>query len=206
MTKEESRSGWPKALIEAIGVKCRMALTFLLYGFRLKSIGPKCLFGRPILVSNLRYVTVGSSVTIRRNFRIECVDRRLGVVFSPALTIGSNVNIEQNFHLTCAKSIIIEDFVSISANVAIFDIVHPYDDVTVPIKEQKYITKAVRIGFGTFIGFGAVILPGVDVGCHCVVGANSVVTRSVADYTIVGGSPARVIRRYDFLTKKWEKG
>lgn len=56
-----------------------------------------------------------------------------------------------------------------------------------------YIHKPVTIGDYTFVGGGAAILPGVTIGKGCVVGVNSVVTHDVPDYSIVAGSPARVI-------------
>lgn len=52
----------------------------------------------------------------------------------------------------------------------------------------------VRIGNHVWIGFGALILPGVTVGDCCVVGAGSVVTRDVAPGSIAAGNPARVLR------------
>lgn len=55
--------------------------------------------------------------------------------------------------------------------------------------------NAVRIGHDTWFGHGSIVLPGVAIGDGAVVGAGAVVTRDVAPYTIVGGSPARPIRR-----------
>lgn len=56
----------------------------------------------------------------------------------------------------------------------------------------------VRIGHDTWIGHGAIIMPGVTIGNGAVVGSGSVVTKDVAPYAIVGGSPARPIRmRFD---------
>jgi phosphonate metabolism protein (transferase hexapeptide repeat family) len=54
---------------------------------------------------------------------------------------------------------------------------------------------SVRLGHDVWIGHGAVVLPGVTVGTGAVVGAGAVVTRDVPPYTIVAGSPARVIRK-----------
>lgn len=54
--------------------------------------------------------------------------------------------------------------------------------------------KEVRIGDHSWIGASAVIMPGVHLGKFCVVGANSFVTESFPDYSIIGGSPARLIR------------
>ena len=58
-------------------------------------------------------------------------------------------------------------------------------------------SEPVIIKDGAWLGEGCVILKGVTVGKRAVVGANAVVTQDVPDYTVVGGVPARVIRRID---------
>ena len=55
--------------------------------------------------------------------------------------------------------------------------------------------KPITIGSDSWIGGAAVILPGVTIGEHCVVGAGAVVTRDVPPYCVVAGNPARVVRR-----------
>jgi acetyltransferase-like isoleucine patch superfamily enzyme len=65
-------------------------------------------------------------------------------------------------------------------------------------KDWTYVPVApVRIGDRALVGFGAVILKGVEIGEGAVVGVGSVVTKNVAPYTVVGGAPARVLRRLD---------
>lgn len=54
----------------------------------------------------------------------------------------------------------------------------------------------VSIGDGSWLGFGAVVLPGARIGKHVTIGANSVVTGEIPDYSVAVGSPAKVIRRY----------
>jgi virginiamycin A acetyltransferase len=69
---------------------------------------------------------------------------------------------------------------------------HGTDDPDTPIREQPGRVTRVRIGAGSWIGSGAVIIA--DVGSNCVIGAGSVVTKPVPDGTVAAGSPARVIR------------
>jgi acetyltransferase-like isoleucine patch superfamily enzyme len=61
----------------------------------------------------------------------------------------------------------------------------------------RHIVGPVRICREAFIGIGAIVLPGVEIGEHAVVAAGAVVTRSVAPYTMVAGVPAKVIKRLD---------
>jgi len=59
---------------------------------------------------------------------------------------------------------------------------------------SRNLTKSIEIGKNCFIGGNAIILPGVTIGDSCIVGSGSVVTKSVASNTIVGGNPAKVIK------------
>lgn len=102
-------------------------------------------------------------------------------------------------------------FCSIAANTRINALEHPLERVTThklsyrPNEYFRYLgvdqafrerrqAKAVTIGHDVWIGHGAVILPGVTIGNGAAIGANAVVTKDVAPYTIVAGSPARVLR------------
>ena len=92
----------------------------------------------------------------------------------------------------------------------IMDHSHAYEDIDVPIIRQG-ITKGgrIRIGEGSWIGHGAAIVCSrgeLTIGRHCVVAANSVVTRSIPDYSVVFGMPASIIRQYDPDTQVWRMG
>lgn len=85
---------------------------------------------------------------------------------------------------------------------------HEYVNPNIPIKDQGNRAKKddrVLIERGTWIGTNAVIVGNVHIGKNCVIGANSVVTKDIPDYSIVGGVPAKIIRRYNKETKSWER-
>lgn len=69
---------------------------------------------------------------------------------------------------------------------------HGIDDLSTPIRLQPGRLRMVRIGAGTWIGSGAVVMA--DVGCDAVIGAGSIVTHALPDRVIAAGSPARVRR------------
>jgi acetyltransferase-like isoleucine patch superfamily enzyme len=94
-------------------------------------------------------------------------------------------------------SITIEDDVWTGHNVYITDQNHGYEDASRPISLQTQPERPVRIGSGSWLGHGVVVLPGVTIGRHVAVGAQSVVTKDLPDYCVAVGNPARIIRVRD---------
>lgn len=82
---------------------------------------------------------------------------------------------------------------------------HGYQDVTIPISLQAVETKTITIEDNVWIGANSVITAGVTIGKQSIVAAGSVVTKNVAPYTIVGGNPAKLLKKYNFETKIWER-
>ncbi len=81
---------------------------------------------------------------------------------------------------------------------------HDYKDVTVPIYEQKIITKPIIIEDDCWVAANAVITAGVTIGKHSVVAAGAVVTKNVPPFSVVVGNPAKIIKQYDFDLKEWK--
>lgn len=168
----------------------------------MKSFGRRSRIISPMLINNPKFIEIGDDVLIRNGLRIEVVDPQNSVVIS----IGNNVNIEQNCHIIGRVRVVIGDNVTITGNCSIVDVSHPFDDISDKKKIGERIAnieQPVIIGEGSFIGFGTHISPGVILGKNCVVGAGSVVTKSVPDYSVVAGAPAKIIKRYSFEEGKW---
>lgn len=92
--------------------------------------------------------------------------------------------------------ITVEDNALIGSGVHVYVSNHRFDSHDADIMFQGHTPpKPVLIRQGAWIGACAVILPGVTVGRNAVVGAGSVVTRSVPDFSVVAGAPARVIKQ-----------
>ncbi len=88
--------------------------------------------------------------------------------------------------------------------VFIGDTSHAYADTTRPVADQGLAApRPVDVGAGAFLGIGSAVLPGVTIGEGAYVGAGAVVTRDVAPHTVVGGNPARVLRRWDRELEAW---
>lgn len=143
----------------------------------------------------------------RRKFKAmgEGASVRAGVyaVATDKITLGNNVTIRPGSMLHAdpepdGAEIIIEDDVLIGSSVHIYLDTHTYDDISKPIFVQGfYPAKSVKLKAGCWIGANVVILPGVTIGKNCVIGAGAVVTKSVPDYCVAVGNPARVIKHLD---------
>jgi acetyltransferase-like isoleucine patch superfamily enzyme len=115
----------------------------------------------------------------------------------PVVTIGDRCLIGKGSGIVGHFSIEIGDDVWTGHNVYITDQNHGYEDVDRPISVQTMPEKPVRIGRGSWLGYGTVVLPGSDIGEHVVIGANSVVTGAIPSFSVAVGSPARVVRRFE---------
>jgi len=175
---------------------------YLFHRWRLKSFGKGSCIVPPYWFTpeNLR---IGKKVIIQRACRIEAVRRYNSINFSPSIEFCDGVTIQQNLHLTCATKIYIGENTAVAANVTITDINHPYTDITIAVEHADIESKPVRIGRDCKIYNNSVILPGVTIGNHVVIGANSIVTNDIPDYCVAVGAPAKIIKKYDFGSKKW---
>lgn len=159
---------------------------------------------RPFFCSGGRHVSVGEGSIILPGSHIEAILELRNQRFQPRIIIGNRVYIGRNFFATCMNGIEIQDGCVLSDSVYIADGFHGMDPAFGPIMERPLESKGpVRIGACTFIGYRGAILPGVTLGANCVVGTNSVVTRSFPENSMVVGSPARLIKIFDFETRTW---
>jgi acetyltransferase-like isoleucine patch superfamily enzyme len=188
-------------LLKLIRIKAR--LFTLLMSACFGRIGTGSVISPPLRFGNLRGVRLGNNVIINSNCWIQTVKSRAGVV--PVLEIHDNASIGMNATLSAAQRIEIGRHVLLGRNVFITDHNHEFRDVKLPVQKQGITVPApVTIGDETWIGQNAVILPGANIGRHCVIGANSVVTGVIPDFCVAAGAPARVIRRYNPDSKVWE--
>lgn len=149
-------------------------------------------------IYNERYIWLGSGTLVSPHVTI-CAGMVPGqaMVTDPVVRIGDRCLIGRGTAIVGHFSIDIEDDVFMGMNIYITDQNHGYEDVDEPIGTQMPSEEPVRIGAGSWIGSGAVILPGAQIGRHVVVAANSVVRGQVPDRSVVAGVPAKIVRRHD---------
>ena len=127
------------------------------------------------------------------------------------IVIGENCKFGDRVHISACSKITIADSCLFASNILVTD--NEHGDYSVDSQESPYDlpdqrpvkTKPVVIGENTWDGENVVILPGSSIGKGCVIGANSVVKGVFPDYCIIAGSPAKIVKRYSFDKKVWEK-
>lgn len=166
--------------------------------------GEGALIFRPRRIEGARHIRIGTRTRVLQHGWLSAVESYGEQQFAPQLVIGDNVQIGRYSCITCACSVVIEDGCLLSEHVYISDHSHGVDPRHGPPLQQPLVSKGpVRIGTCSFLGYRVCVLPGVTLGRHCVVGANSVVTRSFPDYSMLAGSPARMIKRFSLAEGQW---
>jgi UDP-2-acetamido-3-amino-2,3-dideoxy-glucuronate N-acetyltransferase len=107
------------------------------------------------------------------------------VVISPQCVVGNNVKIQNN--VSVYTGVTIEDDVFLGPSMVFTNVINPRAYI-----ERKSEYRATRVRRGVSIGANATILCGVTLGEYCLVGAGAVVTRDVAAFATVYGTPARL--------------
>ena len=175
----------------AIGPSTKRGQKFESFGDRSIIMWP------PTTIFNEQYISIGSHTMIGQHVALSAgmIPGQLCVT-SPVVRIGDRCLIGRGSGIVGHFSIEIGNDVWTGHHVYITDQNHGYEDVSRPISQQTQPERAVRIGDGSWLGHGCIVLPGVTIGHHVVVGANSVVTHDLPDYCVAVGAPARVIRQF----------
>lgn len=163
-------------------------------------------FGKYSYIDRPMFIDVnGGKVFIKDKFRVQPGLRMELLDGNSAIEIGENVSIGQNFHITSGGKLKIGNNVTILGNVFLTNIDHDYKEIDKHILEQQNIISETNIGDNCFIGYGAAIQAGTKLGKQCIVGANAVVRGEFPDYSVIVGVPARVVKKYNSNTGKWER-
>lgn len=166
------------------------------------------LIRQPFDIRGKEYIELNQGFTCGFGCRLEAYPKSKN---KKVLIIGKNVQINDYVHISARERIEIRDNVLIASKVFISDLDHgcyssnEFFDINIIPKERKLFSKPVIIQKNVWIGENVSILSGVEIGENSVIGAGSVVTKNIPKNTIVVGNPAKVIKKYNVITRKWEK-
>jgi len=164
----------------------------------------KSFFDHTVTIRGSRYLTIGYDTRVLKDASLEIMDSYFDQRFQPAITIGNHCWIGARTQLIGAGKLTIGNDVFVAADVYITTLNHGMDPQNpTAYGLQPLQIQDVSIGDGCWIGTKVVILPGVTIGKRSIIGAGSIVTKSVPDYSIAVGNPAKVIKKYDFDKKAW---
>ncbi len=162
----------------------------------------------PIDIRGKRGINFGLNLTTGYGCRLESFSED----GSKSLFFGNDVQINDYVHINAFKSVHIGNNVLIASKVFITDLEHGSyigdENDSIPesiVKDRPLSSKPVNIGNNVWIGELCSVLPGVTIGENSIIGANSVVTKSIPPNCIAVGNPARVIKQFNFETKHWER-
>lgn len=171
---------------------------------RFAACGKNAHFARPRYVSYPQRISLGRDAYVGKGSSL-CVvpaaDGSLGEI-----VIGERVWVTARLTVYAEKKVVIEDNVLIAGGVFISDASRGHSTAEVPYRDQPNEDAAeIVIGEGSWLGQNVVILPGVTIGRRCIVGSNSVVTTSLPAGCVAVGSPARIVKQWDWEAKLWRK-
>lgn len=173
-----------------------------LFKLQLGSIGAGSKLLQPTITGGKR-IFIGRNVFVRKNTWLAAEpvtgDANCRLVIGDGTYIGNNCHVYASSLVEIGSKVLIADKVYLSDNV------HSYENIAVPIIDQrvKQINPVV-LRDGCWLGENVCVI-GAVVGKNSVIGANSVVTKDIPDYCVAVGSPAVIIKRYNFDTKQWCK-
>ena len=163
----------------------------------------------PIIIRGKKHIDFGSKLTIGVGCRFEAYNNQKS---KKSLIFGKNIQLNDYVHITAMNNVVIGDNVLMASKIYISDCSHGFytgeemdsSPEQHPI-DRIYNISEVIIEDNVWLGEFVSVLPGVTIGKGAIIGSNSVVTKDIPANTIAVGSPAKVIKKYNFETKKWEK-
>lgn len=164
---------------------------------------------RPYYIRGRKHITLGNGLTTGIGLRIDAFPSNKESV---VLRMGDNIELNDYVHIGAIESVTLGNNILIASKVFITDHNHGnysgitgHEDPNIPPRLRKWHSSPVIIEDNVWIGEQVTILPGVKIGKGCVIGAMSLVNKSIPPYSIAVGIPAKVIKQFDFNTQKWEK-
>lgn len=170
--------------------------------YKLKKCGKNFYIRFPALnIKGEKYIEIGNNFRAGKDLLLTAWDKYENDTFDPKIIIGNDCLIGEYSQITAINSIEIGNNLLTGKNIFISDHNHGkvnFDEKDIPpIKRSLYSSGKVIIGNNVWLGNNVCVLAGVTLGDNVTVGANSVVTKSFPNNCVIGGIPAKIIKRID---------
>jgi galactoside O-acetyltransferase len=180
---------WIEAFFALIPGKIGRLIRRYYFRSRLNKSGPCLSIGRFVEFSSPKNISFGNEIYIVDGAALRADDGT--IIVGDKFAVNGNVRIVAD----CGGKIIIGNSVMIGPNTVIRASNHQFKDAAKDIWLQGQTGGTITIGDDVWIAANVVILAGVRVGSHSVIAAGAVVTKDVPEYSVIGGVPAKLIRK-----------
>lgn len=173
---------------------------------------PKLYLGPRCVVRGLRHMQIGANFSAHGTLWLEAVATYQNQQFAPRIVIGPHVSVSEGVHITCIERIEIKGHVLVGSRVYISD--HNHGIYKGDIQSSAFESPALRglggggpvlIGENVWIGDNAILVGPLVIADGTVIGANSIVRHNTDPGTMVAGSPAKAIKRFNIRLGTWER-
>jgi lipopolysaccharide O-acetyltransferase len=162
-------------------------------------------------IIGLSNIQIGENFYAGKDLWLEAVRSHDKLIYNPRIIIKENVAFNDSVHIAATNYVEIGNNVLMASKIYISDHNHgsyqgedQSNPETPPNLRPVSCDKRVVIEDNVWLGEFVAVLPGVTIGRGCIIGSNSVVSKSLPPFSIAVGSPARIVKRYNFDRRKWE--
>ena len=179
---------WFDEIMSHIPARTGSVVRTLVYSKRFRQIGHGSRIGWGFVVTNPGNISIGDDFHVLR-------DSCLYADGDGQIQIGHRVSLNSNVSIDASEKgcVQIGDDVLVGRNVVIRSSDHRFDNPAIPINKQGHDAGRIVIENDVWLGSNVVVVGGVTIGAHSVIGGGAVVTRDIAPYSVAVGVPARVV-------------
>jgi galactoside O-acetyltransferase len=179
---------WFEFLVAYIPGRIGMLIRRFYIKLAVKNSGRKVSIGLGVQITGLKNIEFGNNINIMRFTALYAQDA--------VLKFGDNISVNSNTTIGAdGGKIIIGNNVLIAQNVVLRAADHKHENINIPINQQGHAGGTIIIGDDCWIGANVVITRDVTIGDHSIIAAGAVVTKDVPPFSIMGGVPAKLIRK-----------
>jgi acetyltransferase-like isoleucine patch superfamily enzyme len=159
---------------------------------RFAHFGERAVLAPPSWLAGTHHVSIGAGTRIWRGAWLAAEPATWNQP-DPSLVIGKDVVVGLGVRISATSGVTLADCVTLAARITIIDSDHTWLDGKPQATLNRSFSDPIRVGYASWIAEQSILLKGTDIGAYCIVAANSVVRGTFPDFSVVAGSPAKVV-------------